>query len=88
MLPLQDLKARITRLQELTTGLAEEVCLHKPAGAAVLGGWQQCACLRAVEDALAGAREARNLLAGAVRRMERPCAHGPSRANEGDIPTV
>jgi hypothetical protein len=72
MLPLQDLKARITRLQELTNGLADEVRLQKPTGAAVLDGWERWACLRAVEDALAGANEARNLLAGAARRTEGP----------------
>ena len=69
---LRDLQARITRLQELTKGLAEELLLQKPAGAAVLGGWERWAYLRAVEEALAGADEARNLLAGAVRRMEGP----------------
>jgi hypothetical protein len=56
----------------LTNGLAEEVRLQKPAGAAVLDGWERWACLRAVEEALAGAKEARNLLAAAVRRTEGP----------------
>lgn len=70
MLQLQDLKARIARLRELTKGLAEEVRLQRPAGDAVLDGWERWAYLRAVQDALAGADEARNLLAGAIRRME------------------
>jgi hypothetical protein len=69
---LRDLQARITRLQELTRVLAEEVHPQKRAGEAVLGGWERWAYLRAVEDALAGVDEARNLLAGAVQRLEGP----------------
>jgi hypothetical protein len=70
MLELRDIKARIDRLEALAKGLAEDGRLGRPAGDAVLDGWEHRAYVRAVEDARAGVDEARNLLAAAVRRVE------------------
>ena len=68
MLQLRDLRARITRLEGLMRGLAE-AALWREVNDPLLYR-ERRVYLKAVQDALAGADEARNVLAGVVRRME------------------
>jgi hypothetical protein len=69
-LTLNDIKARIERLDQLARGLAREWELQKRDDDRLLfrERWQY---LHAIQDALVGADEARVVLAGVVKRMER-----------------
>jgi hypothetical protein len=68
-LTLADFKKRITRLEQLARGLAEEVRLQRGAGDVLLSR-ERKQYLAAIQDALAGAQAARVVLAGAVKRVE------------------
>jgi hypothetical protein len=68
-LTLADLKKRITRLDGLARGLAEEVRLQRGAEDILLFR-ERRQYLRAVQEALAGAEAARVLLDGVVKRLE------------------
>ena len=65
---LQDLKARITRLEALARGLAREGELLRGAEG-VLRFAERRQYLAGILDALAGADQARAVLAGVVRRL-------------------
>jgi hypothetical protein len=67
---LADIKARITRLEQLARGLAREVTLQKEDDGPLLFR-ERRQYLHAIQDALVGADEARVGLAGVVKRMER-----------------
>ncbi len=69
MLQLRDLRARITRLEALTRGLALEAALLKEGNDPLLYRERRL-YLKGIHDALAGVETARAALAGAVRRME------------------
>ena len=69
---VDDLKARVRRLDQLARGLAKEVTLWKDANDPLLY-LERKAYLGAIQDALAGAEAARVVLAGVVKRMERDC---------------
>jgi hypothetical protein len=69
-LTLADIKARITRLEQLARGLAREVTLQKEDDGRLLFR-ERKQYLRGIQDALAGADEARVVLAGVVQRLER-----------------
>ena len=66
---LEDVTARIQRLDVLGRGLAKEVTLWKQSNDPLLYQ-ERMAYLRAIRDALAGVEAARVVLARAVRRME------------------
>jgi hypothetical protein len=68
-LTLNDLKARIARLEQLAQGLAREVDQQRGAEDVLLFR-ERRQYLKAVQDALAGAEAARVVLAGVVKRME------------------
>jgi hypothetical protein len=68
-LTLADLKKRIERLDGLARGLAEEVRLQRGADDVLLFR-ERRQYLRAMQEALAGAEEARVVLVGVVKRME------------------
>ena len=67
---LEDLAARIGRLDQLARGLAKEVQLWKKANDPLLY-LERKTYLEAVQDALAGVEAARVLLAKARQRLER-----------------
>jgi hypothetical protein len=69
-LTLADIKARIARLDQLARGLAREVTLQKEDDDRLLFR-ERRQYLHALQDALMGAEEARVVLAGVVKRMER-----------------
>jgi hypothetical protein len=69
-LTLADLKARIVRLERLERGFAREVALQREAEDQLLFRERKL-YLKAIQDALAGAEEARVVLAGVVKRLER-----------------
>ena len=71
MLQLQHLRARITRLEKLSRGLALEAALLKD-GTAPLLYRERRVYLQALEEARAGLELARVTLAGACRRLEGP----------------
>jgi hypothetical protein len=66
-LDLQDLKARIERLDRLARGLARVIRLQKGAEDVLLFR-ERRQYLRAVQEALAGAEAARVVLEGVVKR--------------------
>jgi hypothetical protein len=68
-LTLADLRRRTERLDGLARGLAEEVGLQRGAEDVLLFR-ERRQYLRGIQDALAGAEEARVVLAGVVKRME------------------
>jgi hypothetical protein len=68
-LQLRDLKRRIARLDGLARGLAKEVSPWKGGNDPLLFA-ERRQYLRAIQDALAGADEARVVLAGVVKRLE------------------
>jgi hypothetical protein len=68
LMTLQELKARVRRLDALARGLAMEVLLWKPCNDRLLYV-ERKAYLAAVRDALAGAEAARVVLAKAVQRI-------------------
>ncbi len=67
---LEDLAARVRRLDELARGLAKEVTLWKTCSDPLLY-LERKAYLSAIQDALAGAESARVVLAKARQRLER-----------------
>jgi len=69
-LTLVDLKARIVRLGRLERGFAREVALQRGAEDELLFR-ERKQYLTAIQEALAGAEEARVVLAGVVKRLER-----------------
>jgi hypothetical protein len=69
-LTLADLKARIVRLGRLERGFAREIGLQRGAEDELLFR-ERRQYLTAIQDALAGAEEARVVLAGVVKRLER-----------------
>ena len=66
---LVDLKARVSRLDELSRGLAKEVTLWKACNDPLLY-LERRVYLGAIQDALAGVEEARVILAKARQRLE------------------
>jgi hypothetical protein len=66
---LDDLKARVRRLDQLARGLAKEVTLWKDANDPLLY-LERKAYLGAIQDALAGVESARVLLAKVCQRLE------------------
>jgi hypothetical protein len=72
---LQDLTARVRRLDELARGLAKEVALWKECNDPLLY-LERKAYLGAIQDALAGVEEARVVLAKARQRLERDKTRG------------
>jgi hypothetical protein len=70
-LTLADIRARITRLEQLARGLAREVELQCGAEDVLLSR-ERKQYLKAVQDAVAGAEDARVVLAAVVKRLERP----------------
>jgi hypothetical protein len=66
---VDDLKARVRRLDQLARGLAKEVTLWKDANDPLLY-LERKAYLGAIQDALAGAESARVLLAKVCQRLE------------------
>jgi hypothetical protein len=69
-LTIDDIKARIDRLDQLARGLAREVTLQKEDDGRLLFR-ERKQYLHAIQNALVGADEARVVLAGVVKRMER-----------------
>jgi hypothetical protein len=67
---LADVSARVHRLDELARGLAKEVSLWKKGDDPLLF-LERKAYLNAIQDALAGAEEARVVLVRARQRLER-----------------
>jgi hypothetical protein len=67
-LQARDLKGRIARLDRLARGLAEEVTLWKGGNDPLLFAERRM-YLKAVQEALAGAEEARVVLARVVKRL-------------------
>ena len=67
-LQARDLKGRIARLDRLARGLAEEVTLWKGGNDPLLFAERRM-YLKAIQDALAGAEEARVVLARVVKRL-------------------
>jgi hypothetical protein len=63
------LNGRIARLDRLARGLAKEVLLWRGGNDPLLFA-DRPMYLRAIQDALAGAEEARVVLAGVVKRLE------------------
>ena len=70
MLQLPHIKARIARLNELTRGLAKEAAVWK-MGEDPLLYLERKQYLNAMMNALAGLEEARVVLVGAARRLDR-----------------
>jgi hypothetical protein len=68
-LTLVDIEARIARLGQLEKGFAWEVGRQRGAETVLLLA-ERRQYLKAIQDALAGAKAARVVLAGVVRRME------------------
>jgi hypothetical protein len=68
-LQVADLKGRIARLDRLARGMAKEVTLWKGGNDPLLFAERRM-YLRAIQDALAGAEEARVVLARVVKRLE------------------
>jgi hypothetical protein len=68
---LQDLRARLKRLDKLVRGLALEVALLRKGDDPLLYR-ERRAYLKAVQEAQAGLELARVTLAGAVRQMQGP----------------
>jgi hypothetical protein len=66
---LEDFKARVRRLDNLSRGLAKELTLWKTCNDPLLY-LERKTYLKAVRDALAGVEEARVLLAKVVQRIE------------------
>jgi hypothetical protein len=66
---LQDLTARVRRLDELRRGLAKEVTLLRKGNDPLLY-LERKAYLTAIQDALAGVEAARVALAKACQRLE------------------
>jgi hypothetical protein len=66
---LADLKARVKRLEELAEGLGREVALWKGNDGLLLFA-ERKRYLAGIQDALAGAEEARVVLARVVKRLE------------------
>jgi hypothetical protein len=73
---LADLAARIRRLDELSRGLAKEVALWKACNDPLLY-LERKAYLKAIQDALAGAEEARVALVKARQRLVMACKSTP-----------
>jgi hypothetical protein len=69
-LTFADIRARITRLEQLIGGLAREVTLQKRDDGRLLFR-ERKQYLHAIQNARVGADEARVVLAGVVKRMER-----------------
>jgi hypothetical protein len=69
-LTLADIQARIERLEQLARGLAREVTLQKEDDRRLLFR-ERRQYLKGIQDALVGADEARVVLAGVVKRIER-----------------
>ena len=67
-LQVADLKRRIARLDRLARGLAKEVLLWRGGNDPLLFA-DRPMYLRAIQDALAGAEEARVVLARVVKRL-------------------
>jgi hypothetical protein len=70
LMNLVDLKARVSRLDELSRGLAKEVTLWKACNDPLLY-LERKAYLNAIQDALAGVEAARVLLAKVSQRLEK-----------------
>jgi hypothetical protein len=68
-LQVRDLKGRITRLERLAEGMAKEVALWRGVEDVLLSR-ERRQYLNAIQEALAGADEARAVLAGVVKRLE------------------
>jgi hypothetical protein len=66
---LADVSARVQRLDELARGLAKEVSLWKKGDDPLLF-LERKAYLNAIQNAMAGAEEARVILAQARQRLE------------------
>jgi hypothetical protein len=67
-LTVADIKARIARLDRLMKGLVKDVGLQRGAEDVLLFR-ERRQYLAGIQDALAGAEEARVVLEGAVKRM-------------------
>jgi hypothetical protein len=68
-LQVRDLKGRIARLDHLTRGLAKEVALWRGGNDPLLFA-ERRQYLKAIQEALSGADEARVVLARVVKRLE------------------
>jgi hypothetical protein len=67
-LQLRDLRGRIARLDRLARGLAKEVTMWRGGHDPLLFA-ERRQYLKAIQDALAGAEEARVVLARVVKRL-------------------
>jgi hypothetical protein len=77
---LNDLIARVRRLEKLTQGLALEVALWKECNDPLLY-LERKAYLHSIQDALAAAERARQILAGTCQRLGSKAVPGAVHRN-------
>ncbi len=81
---LEDISARVGRLDELARGLAKEVSLWKKGDDPLLY-LERKLYLNAIQDALAGIEEARVVLARARQRLEKERQEALTRQSGSDF---
>lgn len=74
MIGVEEVSARVRRLEELTRGLSKEVAIWKEGNDPLLY-LERKSYLNAIQDALAGLESARVVLARARQRMQKDETH-------------